>query len=247
MAKYDGLIIPRSYSEYINKTDAATHQQAHQVNGVLDDTPTDDSPKAVKSGGVYDALAGKQPTLTFDNVPTEDSNNPVTSDGIYDALGGRSGLTWDSAPTEDSVNPVESGGVFDALATKQDTLTFDDTPTASSNNPVKSGGIKSYTDGLFPDYSQVIQSGITSAGFTASEDCYLNVSYISIRTNQDITCELKINGNTVVENDYSAISATQKRNVLSWSGLIKKGSTVYWYLNGAISSTQGFKFFKLSR
>ena len=116
MAKYDGLIIPRSYSEYINKTDAATHQQAHQVNGVLDDTPTEDSPKAVKSGGVYDALAGKQPTLTFDNVPTENSSNPVTSDGIYDALGGRSGITWDNVPTEDSDNPVMSGGIYDALA-----------------------------------------------------------------------------------------------------------------------------------
>lgn len=143
MARYDGLIIPRSYSEYINKTDSATLQQALQQSGVLDSAPTEDSVKAVKSGGVYNALAGKQPTLTFDNVPTEDSSNPVTSDGIYDALGGRSGLTWDSAPTEDSVNPVESGGVFNALATKQDTLTFDDTPTEDSSNPVKSGGVYS--------------------------------------------------------------------------------------------------------
>lgn len=86
MAKYDGLIIPRSYSEYINKTDAATHSQAHQMSGVLDDTPTENSTKAVKSGGVYTALAGKQPTLTFDDVPTDGSNNPVKSNGIYDAI-----------------------------------------------------------------------------------------------------------------------------------------------------------------
>ena len=146
MAKYDGLIIPRSYSEYINKTDAATLSQALRLNNALDDTPTEDSRGGVRSGGVYDALAGKQPTLTFDNAPTEDSSNPVTSDGIYDALGGRSGLTWDSVPTEDSVNPVESGGVFNALATKQDTLTFDDTPIQNSNNPVKSGGVYSITE-----------------------------------------------------------------------------------------------------
>ena len=112
MSRYDGLIIPRSYSEYINKTDAATLSQALQLGGVLDSAPTEDSVKAVKSGGVFDALAGKQPTLTFDNVPTEDSDNPV-----------------------------KSGGIFDALATKQDMLTFDDAPTADSNNPVKSGGI----------------------------------------------------------------------------------------------------------
>lgn len=86
MAKYDGLIIPRSYSEYINKTDAATHQQAHQLSGVLDDAPTEDSVKAVKSGGVFDALAGKQPTLTFDDEPTDGSTNPVKSNGIYDAM-----------------------------------------------------------------------------------------------------------------------------------------------------------------
>ena len=86
MAKYDGLIIPRSYSEYINKTDAATHQQAHQLSGVLDDAPTEDSVKAVKSGGVFNALAGKQPTLTFDDEPTDGSTNPVKSNGIYDAM-----------------------------------------------------------------------------------------------------------------------------------------------------------------
>ena len=112
MARYDGLIIPRSYSEYINKTDAATHAQAHQLSGVLDSAPTEDSVNAVKSGGVFDALAGKQPILTFDNVPTEDSDNPV-----------------------------KSGGIYDALETKQDALTFDDTPTADSDNPVKSKGL----------------------------------------------------------------------------------------------------------
>ena len=112
MSRYDGLIIPRSYSEYINKTDAATLSQALQLNNALDDTPTEDSRGGVRSGGVFDALAGKQPTLTFDDTPTDGSANPVKSDGIYDAL-----------------------------ATKQNTLTFDDTPTASSNNPVTSNGI----------------------------------------------------------------------------------------------------------
>lgn len=111
MAKYDGLIIPRSYSEYINKTDAATHAQAHQLNGVLDPAPIENGQNAIKSGGVYTALGGRT-ALTFDDVPTDDSDNPVKSNGIYNALAG-----------------------------KQDTLTFDDVPTANSNNPVKSGGI----------------------------------------------------------------------------------------------------------
>lgn len=87
MSRYDGLIIPRSYSEYINKTDAATLSQALQLPSVMDSTPTENSNRPVKSGGIYTALAGKQPTLTFDTIPTKGSNNPVSSDGLYTALG----------------------------------------------------------------------------------------------------------------------------------------------------------------
>lgn len=99
MGRVDGLIIPRSYSEYINKTDSATLQQALQLGGVLDSAPTEDSVKAVKSGGVFDALAGleneingKQDVLTFDDTPTDGSDNPVKSDGVYDALGSGANL-----------------------------------------------------------------------------------------------------------------------------------------------------------
>ena len=83
MSRYDGLIIPRSYSEYINKTDAATLSQALQLSGVMDAAPTANSNHPTKSGGVYTALAGKQATLTFDDTPTENSNNPVKSGGVY--------------------------------------------------------------------------------------------------------------------------------------------------------------------
>ena len=120
MSRYDGLIIPRSYSEYINKTDAATLSQALQLPSVMDSTPTENSNRPVRSGGIYTALAGKQPTLTFDTIPTEGSNNPV-----------------------------ESGGVFNALATKQDTLTLDSNPTKGSNNPVSSGGLYTAFGAMF--------------------------------------------------------------------------------------------------
>ena len=56
MSRYDGLIIPRSYSEYINKTDAATFQQALQLSGVMDNVPTAGSNNPVKSGGVKTEL-----------------------------------------------------------------------------------------------------------------------------------------------------------------------------------------------
>ena len=54
--------------------------------GTIDPVPTEDSPNAVSSGGVYDALEGKQDTLTFDATPTQDSTNPVESGGVYSAI-----------------------------------------------------------------------------------------------------------------------------------------------------------------
>nr|DAF85417.1 MAG TPA: hypothetical protein [Siphoviridae sp. ctzm5103] len=57
MSRYDGLIIPRSYSEYINKTDAATLQQALQLSGVLSGAVAADDNKAVTSNAVNGALA----------------------------------------------------------------------------------------------------------------------------------------------------------------------------------------------
>lgn len=57
MSRYDGLIIPRSYSEYINKTDAATLQQALQLSGVLSGAVAAGDNKAVKSSAVATALA----------------------------------------------------------------------------------------------------------------------------------------------------------------------------------------------
>ena len=56
MSRYDGLIIPRSYSEYINKTDAATLQQALQLSGVLSEAVAAGDNKAVKSSAVNAAL-----------------------------------------------------------------------------------------------------------------------------------------------------------------------------------------------
>ena len=56
MSRYDGLIIPRSYSEYINKTDAATLHQALQLSGVLSAAVAAGDNKAVKSSAVNEAL-----------------------------------------------------------------------------------------------------------------------------------------------------------------------------------------------
>lgn len=75
MSRYDGLIIPRSYSEYINKTDAATLLQALQQSGVMDAAPTANSNHPVKSGGVYESL------LTNDKYTTNELQVGIWTDG----------------------------------------------------------------------------------------------------------------------------------------------------------------------
>ena len=57
MSRYDGLIIPRSYNEYINKTDPVAMSQALQLSGVLSGAVAAGDNKAVKSSAVYEALA----------------------------------------------------------------------------------------------------------------------------------------------------------------------------------------------
>ena len=70
MSRYDGLIIPRSYSEYINKTDAATLQQALQLPGVLSEAVAAGDNKAVKSSAVNAILqffTQNQPRADFND------------------------------------------------------------------------------------------------------------------------------------------------------------------------------------
>ena len=109
MSRYDGLIIPRSYSEYINKTDAATLLQALQRSGVMDNAPTSGSNKPAKSGGIYKAIdeiaydsnitdcniaheTGKTRTYI---VPSETTNVPNNTTSWY-ILAQCNPTTWSS-------------------------------------------------------------------------------------------------------------------------------------------------------
>lgn len=87
MSRYDGLIIPRSYSEYINKTDAATLQQALQLSGVLSGAVAAGDNKAVKSSAVYGALT---------NYATKsDLENYSSILSPYISLGNTQGTVYD--------------------------------------------------------------------------------------------------------------------------------------------------------
>lgn len=93
MSRYDGLIIPRSYSEYINKTDAATLSQALQLSGVMDNAPTAGSSKAARSGGIKSALVDLECQIA--NIPRitpKDITSYVTDGTLWKRLNGTNGF-----------------------------------------------------------------------------------------------------------------------------------------------------------
>ena len=67
MSRYDGLIIPRSYNEYINKTDPVAMSQALQLSGVLSGAVAAGDNKAVTSNAVNVALASYPEIISNDN------------------------------------------------------------------------------------------------------------------------------------------------------------------------------------
>ena len=91
MSRYDGLIIPRSYSEYINKTDAATLSQALQLSGVMSNSPTKDSSLPVKSGGVWNAIHA-----IFHNIPRvtpKDITSYYNDGSLWNRIAGTGGYS----------------------------------------------------------------------------------------------------------------------------------------------------------
>lgn len=84
MARYDGLIIPRSYSDYISKSDAATLSQALLLPGVLSQLVQSNDSKAISSKGVYLALQSYEKTFT--TIEQLGLVFPCTVNDIYNAL-----------------------------------------------------------------------------------------------------------------------------------------------------------------
>ena len=98
MSRYDGLIIPRSYSEYINKTDAATLQQSLQLSGVLSGAVAAGDNKAVKSGAVATALDNQSSfigSFRLDIFNNTNSQKIILLGVMEAAQSGRAGVNLD--------------------------------------------------------------------------------------------------------------------------------------------------------
>ena len=112
MSRYDGLIIPRSYSEYINKTDAATLQQALQLPGVLSGAVAAGDNKAVTSNAVNGALVDKANKTDlagyvrcFDSVPGNNWNNAI-EEGTYNIISDSVAGQIENKPSEYAVKVI---------------------------------------------------------------------------------------------------------------------------------------------
>ena len=139
MSRYDGLIIPRSYSEYINKTDAATLQQALQQSGVMDAVPTAGSNNPVKSGGVKTELekyinktdaATLSQALQLNNVLAQEvaagNMSAVTSNAVYEALTNATSHNIPRLIPKDITSYVTDGTFWERLAGTNGYALFED-------------------------------------------------------------------------------------------------------------------------
>ena len=77
--KADASDIPTKTSDLTNDSGFVTGQEVSQTYETKSDA-------TAKETALQNAINRKQDILTFDNVPTNGSSNPVKSDGIYDAL-----------------------------------------------------------------------------------------------------------------------------------------------------------------
>lgn len=91
MSKYDGLIIPRGYNDYISKTDAATLLNALQLSGVMSNSPAKGSSLPVKSGGVWDAIHAITISNNIVRLVPKDITSYITDGTFWKRLAGTDG------------------------------------------------------------------------------------------------------------------------------------------------------------
>ena len=141
-----------------------------------DATPISGSQNAVRSGGVYTALANKQDKLTIDSALSQTSTNPLQNKAIYSAIAGKQNtLSWDTTPTSGSSKPVTSGGIYTALGGKAPTSHASSANTYGVGNASNYGHLK-----LSDSYST--SSGVS--GGIAATPTAVKVAYDLANTKQ---------------------------------------------------------------
>jgi len=142
--KADVTDIPTKTSDLTNDSGFVTGQEVSQTYETKSDA-------TAKETALQNAINRKQDILTFDNVPTNGSSNPVKSDGIYDALATKqpniSDLQTIRSGAAAGATAVQPAELQTELLQKQDRLisgtnikTINNTSLLGSGNIVIQGG-----------------------------------------------------------------------------------------------------------
>ena len=135
----------------------------------FDNTPLQGSEKPVKSGGIYNALSGKQDALEFDSTPTQLSNNPVTSDGIYKAVSDKQDKL---IPGENIANLTINGVPYSLLDYSNIPI---ETGEGGGGSTVTGNGIKSLSMEPFNFNPYLLKSGVYNSLYSESKKIPLSV------------------------------------------------------------------------
>lgn len=219
MSRYDGLIIPRSYSEYLNKTDSATLSQMLQLSGVMDNAPTAQSTSLAKSGGIFAANAvimASSTTLSGVAI-SAGSVVRVLFTAELDGSDATTGLTFTYNGYAYAVKVCKNGalanfnaynvgsGVFKYLqAYTTLELMFDGSQFIIMGNPVviSSDGLSIMADGSLT-YHDHISAG--KAGFIIIGDILINYGIVT----SDTTSYVRLN-HPYSNTDYTLIGYNVK-------------------------------------
>ena len=142
--KADASDIPTKTSDLTNDSGFVTGQEVSQTYETKSDA-------TAKETALQNAINRKQDILTFDNVPTNGSSNPVKSDGIYDALATkqpnisdlqtiRSGAAAGATAVQPAELQTELSQKQDRLISGQNIKTINNTSLLGSGNIVIQGG-----------------------------------------------------------------------------------------------------------
>lgn len=94
MARYDGLIIPRSYNEYISKSDAATLSQALKLAGVMDAAAVLNSKNPIESGAIYDLLGSATTLYRIPRAVPKDITAYYQDGTLWQRVNGTNGFAY---------------------------------------------------------------------------------------------------------------------------------------------------------
>lgn len=127
---------------------------------------------------------------------------------------------------------------------ESDELIVYDVSEATSKKVTKQNLLKKQT--RFPDYLHPLLNGALPSddGYTATQDCYVNIFYIILTTTHPII-DIEIDGVNVISSDSSTVSGV-RATIIHFSGFIKSGQTIKMKRDNAyIAPNAGFYVFPL--